>query len=369
MDLFTLFIIIVVVGSRLLVPLLIPRYPLPAILASLIIDAVDQTVFQTFTDLELKGYQNYDKALDIYYLSIAYLSTLRNWTNRAAFQISQFLFYYRMFGNALFEITQIRMILFIFPNTFEYFFIFVSGTALFYKMKRLSIRLLLAVAAFIWIFIKFPQEYWIHIAKLDTTDLFKEKILNVPLETSWTTAFAQNIWVFPAFAIIFLAIGVILFKIIKILPKPDHKLNFGIDISEKLTPTGITGTFIRNILLRKRDFAEKIFFVSLITIIFSHVFPSFQAGTSDLILGVSFVILANAVVSYALIKYSKFKVDILNKFNFILIVNVVIAYAFAIFLAGDRNVNYFVIFFLAYLLTLITILYDRFKPYFVARFK
>ena len=32
-----------VVGSRLLVPLLISRYPLPAILACLVIDGVDQT--------------------------------------------------------------------------------------------------------------------------------------------------------------------------------------------------------------------------------------------------------------------------------------------------------------------------------------
>ena len=35
-----------VVLSRLLVPLLIPRFPLPAIVACLVIDAVDQTVFQ-----------------------------------------------------------------------------------------------------------------------------------------------------------------------------------------------------------------------------------------------------------------------------------------------------------------------------------
>ena len=35
-----------VVLSRLFVPLLIPRFPLPAIIACLVIDAVDQTVFQ-----------------------------------------------------------------------------------------------------------------------------------------------------------------------------------------------------------------------------------------------------------------------------------------------------------------------------------
>ena len=47
----------VVVAARLLVPLLIFRYPLPAILACLVIDGVDQTIFQTFTDLPLDNYR------------------------------------------------------------------------------------------------------------------------------------------------------------------------------------------------------------------------------------------------------------------------------------------------------------------------
>lgn len=80
-----------VVLTRFLVPLLIPRFPLPAIIAALIIDAIDQTIFQTFTNLDLEGYQGYDKALDIYYLTIAYIATLRNWTNLIAFRVSRFL--------------------------------------------------------------------------------------------------------------------------------------------------------------------------------------------------------------------------------------------------------------------------------------
>ena len=78
-----------VVLSRLLVPLLIIRFPLPAIIACLIIDAVDQTVFTAIAPgADLTGYQTYDKALDIYYLVIAYISTLRNWTNRFAVSVA-----------------------------------------------------------------------------------------------------------------------------------------------------------------------------------------------------------------------------------------------------------------------------------------
>ncbi len=95
----------VVVGTRLLVPLLIFRYPLPAILACLVIDGVDQTIFQTYTDLPLDNYQSYDKALDIYYQSLAYISTLRNWTNVDAVTIGQFLLFYRLVGVLFFELS------------------------------------------------------------------------------------------------------------------------------------------------------------------------------------------------------------------------------------------------------------------------
>ena len=39
-----------VVLIRFFLPLLIPRFPLPAILGCLVIDAADQSIFQAFTD-------------------------------------------------------------------------------------------------------------------------------------------------------------------------------------------------------------------------------------------------------------------------------------------------------------------------------
>ncbi|MFN2139240.1 MAG: hypothetical protein ACK2U5_02100 [Candidatus Promineifilaceae bacterium] len=91
-----------VVLARVLVPLTIPRYPLPGILAALILDAVDQTIFQALSGFTFAGYQGYDKALDIYYLAIAYIATLRNWTNYTAVRLGRFLFYYRLLGVLLF---------------------------------------------------------------------------------------------------------------------------------------------------------------------------------------------------------------------------------------------------------------------------
>jgi len=169
-------VVAIVVLSRLLVPLLIPRFPL-AIIAALVIDAADQTVLAALTDVDTSEtglYQSYDKAMDIYYLSIAYLSTMRNWTSDAAFRISQFLFFYRLIGVALFELIGERWLLLVFPNTFEYFFIAYEVVRLRYEPARRSARFWLLLAAFIWIFIKLPQEYWIHVAQLDFTDAVRD---------------------------------------------------------------------------------------------------------------------------------------------------------------------------------------------------
>ena len=46
-------------------PLLIPRFPLPAIVVALVLDAVDGTILEKLTGSEPPGYQGYDKALDI----------------------------------------------------------------------------------------------------------------------------------------------------------------------------------------------------------------------------------------------------------------------------------------------------------------
>src|SRR3954452_20016026 len=93
-----------VVLARFVLPLFIPVYPLPAIIACLVLDGVDQTIFQLF-GYDPPNYQSYDKAMDIFYLSLAYLAAMRNWDNLHAFAIARFLFYYRLFGAFLFEMT------------------------------------------------------------------------------------------------------------------------------------------------------------------------------------------------------------------------------------------------------------------------
>ena len=122
-------VVVAIVLARLALPLLIPRVPL-VILAALVLDAVDNSLLAHLTSVDLGPagpYQSFDKALDVYYLAIAYLATMRNWTSAPAFRIARFLFYYRLAGVVAFELLDSRAMLLVFPNTFEFFFIAYEG--------------------------------------------------------------------------------------------------------------------------------------------------------------------------------------------------------------------------------------------------
>src|SRR5712672_2219655 len=181
----------VVVATRFILPLWIPRFPLPAILGCLVVDAIDQPIFQTFTHVDLSNYQAYDKALDIFYLSIAMLTMYRNWKSRPAVQVGRALFYLRLVGVLAFETTGWRWLLFLLPNAFEYYFIFYEAIRSRWTPTRLRAHFYIVSAAVIWI-LKLPQEYWIHIAKLDVTDEVENVGLHVPANAAWARGIAQS---------------------------------------------------------------------------------------------------------------------------------------------------------------------------------
>ncbi len=64
---------------------------------------------------------------------------MRNWWNLSAFKASRFLYFYRLVGVVIFELSQLRLVLMIFPNTFEYFFIFYEGVRTRWNPRRLSV--------------------------------------------------------------------------------------------------------------------------------------------------------------------------------------------------------------------------------------
>lgn len=341
-----------VVMLRFFIPLFIPIYPLPAVIACLILDMVDQTIFQLFTSLPLEGYQSYDKALDNYYLAITYLSTMRNWSNLFAFKISRFLFYYRLVGAALFELTHLRGLLFIFPNTFEYFFIFYEAIRLKWNPIVLTKNKLITATALIWIFIKLPQEYWIHIAQLDTTDWIRANPSNALILIGWALFLLGMAWL-----------------LLRDLPPMKSGLSFAADPvpviqrerfeqETKISFPAVNSSkkFFDNALF------EKIMLVSLLSIIFAQILPGVMSTNLQLAIGMAILIIINTALSHWFARRGTHWRSIIQEFIAMSMVNLGIILLFDFLLPRyDGSINLFSTLFFVLLLTLNVTLYDRYR--------
>ena len=362
-----LIVMLLVLGARLFVPLAIPKWPLPAGILALVIDGVDQTIFQQFTTMNLDWYQGYDKALDVYYLAIAYLSTMRNWVNLPAFSMSRFLWYFRLVGVLLFELSQLRAMLLLFPNTFEYFFLFYEGVRTRWNPRRLSVAAVIGAAFAIWVFIKIPQEYWIHIAQMDVTDFFKERVLGVPLDTGWGVVLSQNVPILLGMAVVVIALLALAWWVTQTkLPPADWGLTFAADAHGRDVSDEEAFAAQQAAAQRFFDAAlfEKIALVSLITVIFSRILPTVQAGALHVAYGVTVIIVANTVVSEWLVRRGLRWRLAITEFVTMAVVNLaIVALAAAILPGMGVRIDAPATLFGVFLLTLLVTLYDRFRPF------
>jgi hypothetical protein len=349
-------VVIIVVGARLLLPFAIPYYPLVASIACAILDSIDQSIFQQFPAIPLEGYQSYDKSLDIYYLAIIYMSTMRNWTNPYAFKVSFFLYYYRLVGVVAFELTQVRALLFIFPNTFEYFFDFVEAVRLGWDWKHIGKWTAIISAALIWIFIKLPQEWWIHIAQLDMTDFLR--------------AHPQVI----VAAIIAIAVMAVIgyWIVTRKAPKFDRRPSLKAD---PLPPECRGAELYRTVRAAERIFdralLEKVVLTGLISVIFAQYLLSDDVRSVSVLAFVAAFVAVNALVSQWLARrgraWTSVGIELAAMFavNFG-IVAVLLAFVRVVGVTDTRG-NVGRTLFFVFLFTVITVLYDRFRTVFTAR--
>ena len=133
-----------------------------AFAGAIIAIAVDFSDLFMMNLLDLGGVRNYqalDKWLDLAYMGTFLLAALR-WSGPAR-TIAVGLLAFRLVGVAAFELTGSRSVLLLFPNVFEFWFVFVAGTRLFkpdYELTwRRSLLWLLPVTA-----LKEFQEYALH---------------------------------------------------------------------------------------------------------------------------------------------------------------------------------------------------------------
>ena len=339
----------------------------------MLLDSVDQSIFQQFPAIPLEGYQSYDKSLDIYYLAIIYMATMRNWTNAYAFKMSFFLYYYRLVGVVAFELTQVRALLFIFPNTFEYFYDFVEAVRLGWDWKRMGKWTVILSAAGIWIFIKLPQEWWIHIAQLDMTDFIKETIFGVSADASWGEAIANRPWVLVAIIAGFAALGFLVYWIItRKAPKFDHGPRWTAD---PLPPECRGAELYRTVAATEKFFdralLEKVVLTGLISVIFAqYLLPEKAGKTVEVFAYVAVFIVVNAFVSQVMARRGRSWNSVLLEGVVMYVVNLVIATVLASVLRlldlGLGTTWQDALFF-TFLFTVITVLFDRYHTVHRAR--
>src|SRR5262245_44146366 len=331
-------VITAIVLARLALPLLIPRVPL-MILAALVLDAVDGSLLAHLSSVDVGPdgpYQSFDKALDSYTLAIAYLATMRNWTSTPAFRISRFLFYYRMVGVVAFELLDSRVMLVVFPNTFELFFIVYEGLRTRWDPDRWSGRFWLYFAGGLWVFVKLPQEYWIHVAKLDFTD-----------------AVVDHPW-FGALCLLGLGLlaCVVWFVVRPRMPEPLPDWGF---TEPPLPPTPPR----RAVGVPWSELAEKSILLTLLGVLAAELLPSVHLSALDIALGTVALVAANLAIA----TWGGHGVH----FVLLLAINFLLIYGGSRALSDRGNLSVATGLFFAYLTTLIVVLYDTYRPLRAAR--
>jgi hypothetical protein len=157
---------LVIVTIRLLVPLSIFRWPFWGAVASIVADALDiviVTLLERHAGFpDVWSYHEFDKYLDTYYLAIEAIVAQR-WPGLPR-TIASVLFIDRLIGVILFELTGIRVFLFVFPALLDFFFLFYTFARQYVPAYDLTPRRL-----FLWCGVllvpKLVQEYVIHYAR------------------------------------------------------------------------------------------------------------------------------------------------------------------------------------------------------------
>jgi hypothetical protein len=155
----------VVIGLRLFIPLLIFRYWLVGGVVAMLLDGADVIIADA---LDIGGfgshYAELDKLLDSYYLAIELLVAF-GWRNAWTRLPTVILFVYRLAGVALFEATDLRIFLFVFPNLFENWWVYVVVVMKWFPKAVPGSWKSLLIPMVALLIPKMGQEYLLHFAE------------------------------------------------------------------------------------------------------------------------------------------------------------------------------------------------------------
>lgn len=167
---------VIIIVLRLVVPLLILRAPLAGGIAAMLLDGLDVVLIELIPGGSFGShYHTLDKLLDTYYLFLELIVALR-WQNPWTRIPAIILFGYRIIGVVLFELTERRIMLFLFPNMFENWWLYVVAVErLRPKWTPRSWRSTL-IPLVILLIPKMAQEYVLHFAELKPWNWIKEQM-------------------------------------------------------------------------------------------------------------------------------------------------------------------------------------------------
>lgn len=162
---------------RLVVPLLILRWPLFGVTAAFLADTLDVVALDfIFHVSDYSIYNQLDKLLDTYmYLVIGF--TAFRWPNRLASKTALVLLAYRMVGVALYELTGQRALLLVFPDLFIFYVFFYLITDTLLRRDYITSAKANGVILLVLLVPKLFQEYELHVAQFPIYGWIREHIL------------------------------------------------------------------------------------------------------------------------------------------------------------------------------------------------
>ena len=150
---------IIVITVRLLGSTPVLYFPFFGSIFAILVDLSDLFIIGNLDLGGVRNYQKLDKILDISYMFTFLIISLR-WA-KIEKNISIFLFLFRLTGMIFYEISGSRIILFSFPNIFEFWIVGVSFYKFIYRNKELNLKNI-SVIIFLSTILKLLQEWILH---------------------------------------------------------------------------------------------------------------------------------------------------------------------------------------------------------------
>ena len=167
---------LVIALIRLTGSLLVLRWAFLGAILAILIDFSD-LFWMGFLDLGgIPNYQTFDKWLDLIYM-FAFFTVAIKWSGYDK-SIAIALFFFRMIGFVVFELTHIRFFLFFFPNVFEFWFLFVVARKYYRPQQVMSLKNICLVLL-ICLILKLGQEWILHGGKYLDSFTFFEAVENI----------------------------------------------------------------------------------------------------------------------------------------------------------------------------------------------